>query len=333
MRLKVRLESGAQVLSLTTKPDADLTVQDLLDSLKELAPSVSEIRAGYPPKPIDLQSESGVQATLFSVGIKNGEQLVVNTSTGSGSVSQAPPSSHPGTASVASSSTTRNSNKKSEVDNRDPDRLTVPIGNGSYLRLRVMEDDNSCMFRAVGYAFMRSLDSMFELRNIVAEAIRNDPFEYNDAILGRKSTEYINWILQQNSWGGAIELDILSKHFDVTICSLDVSTGRVDHFNPGKGQFIIVIYSGIHYDTVAMSPFVEDQGTDELDTTVFTADEEGARVLDALSILGARLKELHYYTDTAGFSLRCKVCNTVVKGEKGATKHAESTGHVDFGEV
>jgi ubiquitin thioesterase OTU1 len=46
---------------------------------------------------------------------------------------------------------------------------------------------------------------------VVASAILSNPIQYNEAILGRPIDEYIEWILKPNSWGGAIELAILSE--------------------------------------------------------------------------------------------------------------------------
>jgi ubiquitin thioesterase OTU1 len=320
MRLKLRLADSTEVVSLSNKPDNELTVQDLIDQLR--FPDLREIRAGYPPKPLAFDTVEARSMGLISAGIRNGDQLVVNVGT------------NERTGSVTTGISTTQPPPKNPVLSSQPsqsDMQSVPCGDG-YLCLRVMEDDNSCLFRAVGYAFMRNLDSMVELRTLVATAIRNNPIDYNDAILGKKSAEYIRWILKESSWGGAIELDILAKHFDVTIFSLDVSTQRVDHFNPGKQQFIIVVYSGIHYDAVALSP-LPDAGVSDFDSTVFTADESGAGILQGLGELGKKLKSRHYYTDTASFELKCKICGVIVKGEAGATKHAELTMHVDFGEV
>lgn len=42
--------------------------------------------------------------------------------------------------------------------------------------------------------------------------------------------KYIQWIQKPNSWGGAIELAILSSYFQVEIDSIDVQTGRIDKF-------------------------------------------------------------------------------------------------------
>jgi ubiquitin thioesterase OTU1 len=44
------------------------------------------------------------------------------------------------------------------------------------------------------------------------------------------------------------------------------------------------------------------------------------------------LQGQHYFTDTAGFTIRCNVCGGEFVGEKGATEHAKKTGHYDFGE-
>lgn len=59
-------------------------------------------------------------------------------------------------------------------------------------------------------------------------------------------------------------------------------------------------------------------------TTVFPVHDDS--VLDAARELVGKLKEQHYYTDTATFDLRCGVCGEGLKGEKGAREHAMNTG-------
>lgn len=86
---------------------------------------------------------------------------------------------------------------------------------------------------------------------VVADGIRGDMETYNDAILGyvvpsrvdrnshwrrRASRDtYITTILKPSTWGGAIELGILAKHFNTEIASIDVETGRIDQFLPSAG--------------------------------------------------------------------------------------------------
>jgi ubiquitin thioesterase OTU1 len=77
--------------------------------------------------------------------------------------------------------------------------------------------------------------------------------------------KYIDTITKPNAWGGAIELAIFAAHYNTEIASVDVETGRVDHFTPPSlepGIYpapmrCVVIYSGIHYDAASLSPIVD----------------------------------------------------------------------------
>ncbi|KAK9471207.1 OTU-domain-containing protein [Dipodascopsis tothii] len=193
-----------------------------------------------------------------------------------------------------------------------------------------MEDDNSCLFRAVGYALLRNLDTMHELRSLVASAIQADPVQFSDAMLDRPRDQYVQWIQTPNAWGGAIEMFILASHFDVTICSMDVQSGRVDRFNPGRPTFVLVVYSGIHYDAVALTP--ASGAPAELDTTVFTDNYVGEMVLAAAADLAAALRQKHYYTNTNDGRFRCDDCGTVLHNEKDIAAHTRQTGHARLSE-
>jgi hypothetical protein len=74
------------------------------------------------------------------------------------------------------------------------------------------------------------------------------------------TSEYITTISNPTSWGGAIELGILAAHYRTEIASIDVETGRLDHFSPGESggaMRCILIYSGIHYDAASMAPVAD----------------------------------------------------------------------------
>ena len=176
---------------------------------------------------------------------------------------------------------------------------------------------------------------MHELRSVIAQAIQADPATYSEVVLEKKPDDYCRWIQSPNSWGGQIELDILSKHFDVEICSIDVQSLRVDKYNEGKPQRCILVYSGIHYDVIAASPseypYEKAYAPPDFDVKVFDANDEV--VLSTAVKLCAKLQKQGYFTDTAAFSLRCNVCGGMFTGEAGATEHASETGHYDFGEA
>ena len=84
-----------------------------------------------------------------------------------------------------------------------------------------MPDDNSCMFTAFGGAVGINDPSRL-LRQQVAEYITLHPDEYNKAILGDEPARYIARMQQADTWGGAIELSILSDIYDIEISSIDV---------------------------------------------------------------------------------------------------------------
>ena len=84
-----------------------------------------------------------------------------------------------------------------------------------------MPDDNSCMFTSVGGAIPIA-DPSGILRNEVGEYILNHPEEYTKAILGEEPSRYVRRMKEKDTWGGAIELSILSDIYKIQICSVDV---------------------------------------------------------------------------------------------------------------
>lgn len=90
------------------------------------------------------------------------------------------------------------------------------------------------------------------------------------------------------------------------------------------------VYDGIHYDAMAVAN--PNKPEDEnADVTMFD-NADVAVELKMRHFLG----DMHAhraYTDTAGFRLRCLVCETLLKGEKNATEHVSETGHASFAEI
>ncbi|KAF2400079.1 OTU-domain-containing protein [Trichodelitschia bisporula] len=310
MRFRVRGPSGA-VVNVTI--DDSATVGDLTAKIAEATSlPVFDLKSGFPPKPLDLTSFDA--ATLLSdTGLKlNGEQLIA--------------AARPAAATSKPLQLARKQNKL------EMDPPEVPLaGRGGRLVLRVMPDDNSCLFRAIGKCIGGDLDWMTELRSVVAQRIQADTELYNEAVLQQKPDDYCRWIQDPDSWGGAIEIGILAQHFNLEISSINVQDLRIDRFNEGQGNMRgFLVYSGIHYDTVVLAPNGAAASPD-FDVTQFDP-------LDEVVVAGAReltknLQEMHYFTDTAGFDIKCNQCGWTGKGEKSASQHAETSGHYDFGEV
>ena len=109
---------------------------------------------------------------------------------------------------------------------------------------RMIPANNSCLFAALAYALEGGAASAQakapQLRELVAAAVRDGSAagddRYSEVMLGRPPDEYAAWILDAEHWGGATELDILSRHYATELCAIDVMSGRVDCFGQGAGH-------------------------------------------------------------------------------------------------
>ncbi|DBA66211.1 TPA: hypothetical protein ACH3X2_002587 [Trebouxia sp. C0005] len=88
---------------------------------------------------------------------------------------------------------------------------SVTLPDGSCVVRRKVDDDNSCLFSAVGYVMEGTRSHATKLRRVIADAVAADPFTYNDGFLGKSNAEYRKWILDPKKWGGAIELSIFAR--------------------------------------------------------------------------------------------------------------------------
>jgi len=361
MRIRLRGPSGAATATL----GEDATVGDLISQITEKTSVTSfDVKYGYPPKPLDLDQKS-VLLTELDVRL-DGEQLTISPidspaaavrgPTGSGALNSQEslrhstlkkaatdtPKSFSFTNIPGSSSQPFDNQKSSgpvslqrKAMEEDVPELPLP-DRGATLVLRVMPDDNSCLFRAFGTAVLPGDDlSMTELRSLAASAIQNEPEVYTKVILEQKPDDYCRWIQTEDAWGGAIEMGILSKHFDIEICSIDVQSLRVDKFNEGRPARCILVYSGIHYDTIVQSPsdppHLKADNPPELDKRVWEADDND--ILIKAQELCEKLQAKHYYTDTGGMAIKCNECGWIGYGEKQAAGHAQQTNHYDMAEM
>ncbi|KAK2867991.1 hypothetical protein FQN49_003267 [Arthroderma sp. PD_2] len=334
MRLRIRGPGGQSTITL----EDTATVEDLLQNISQAtALSSYDVKYGYPPQPLTLD-QFDVQTKVSDIGVNlNGEQLIVSKRNDTKEPEDKPSSSDQrhseSQTSGQPSAPLSLTKKKNSIENNAPE-IPSPRHGGTIV-LRIMPDDNSCLFRAVGSAVIGAMDAMTELRSIIAQSIQQQPDFYTAAVLEKSPDDYCRWIQTEDAWGGAIELGILSKHFEIEICSIDVQTLRIDRFNEGCPTRCVVVYSGIHYDTVALSPsdepYTQAYAPPEFDTKIF--DSSDPVILDKATELCQVLKEKHYYTDTSNFQVKCNICGGLFVGEKGATAHASETGHYDFGEA
>lgn len=196
------------------------------------------------------------------------------------------------------------------------------------LSRHVVPADNTCLFTAVGYGMEQDMGRGPHYREKVATAIANNAaqLELTEAELGKSPQDYGTYIGNANTWGGGIELAVLSRLLRLEICAIEIRTSRPYTFGEGRGyqSRLYLVFDGIHYDVL------HRRAPDGAVTTLFTVEAGEARA-SALA-LAAHLRKSREFVDLTSFTLRCGTCYVGLKGEVEAQAHARSTGHTNFSE-
>lgn len=262
--LKVKTKRGQQLLDGL---DADSTVGELkkrLNELTEIPETNLHILTGFPPKKLDI---SILESTIKAVGVVNGDTLIVEEK--------------------AATSTSGNPNaavRDQEAADQELAQSLAAAENSEFngiLMKKVVPADNSCLFTSIGkwgplrlelttirkdtYTHFLSLsgyvlngtvdtDIGAFMRQIIAQHVANDKATYTEAMLGRPNLEYCEWILRLDSWGGAIEVSILSSFYGMEICVVDIINAIIIRFGEDQnyGTRAFLLFDGIHYDPLYM---------------------------------------------------------------------------------
>lgn len=330
LNLRVRTKHG-QFIIKDMKSDSSL--DELVSQIVQLSgfkPYLIEIKQGYPPKTIDM---ADVKATLCALNVRSGETLLVREmEIDSLDLHNSTPED---------SCLPKNNeiiHDEERVDHCEKSNSPSYISNAllqnseGILMREVVPANNSCLFLSVDYVInggKLNLNCVNGLRRVVSNAVTQDLVLYNEAVLGKPNKQYSNWILDEKSWGGAIELAILSNHFQVEIVVINTMSATISRFGEDKNynHRVLLVYDGIHYDPIKLCQL----DSDELVETIFSTSDD-AILIQALD-LANEAKSSRQYTDTSNFTLRCLDCRVNLVGEAGAQRHAEETGHIHFGEL
>uniref|UniRef100_A0A8C5LMX5 Ubiquitin thioesterase OTU n=1 Tax=Leptobrachium leishanense TaxID=445787 RepID=A0A8C5LMX5_9ANUR len=296
LRLRCKTREGSQVLQGLTALSSIRELKESIAGATGIVVPRQRVMVGFPPANLDLSNAEG---TLGELPIKSGDTLIVEED-----------KSKPSTAIPHVSKTAA----------------------GSKIERRVVPADNSCLFTSIYYVVEGGIYDPAcapEMRNLIADIVFSDPLNYCEAVLGKNNDEYCKWIRRDDTWGGAIEISILSKFFQCEICVVDTQTARIDRFGEDAGytKRVMLIYDGIHYDP--LQRLFSPHGTPPM--TIFsTLDDEA--LVQALA-LAEEARKKRQFTDVNRFALRCMVCQKGLTGQAAARDHAKETGHTNFGEV
>ncbi|KAH3903234.1 ubiquitin-specific protease OTU1 SCDLUD_000855 [Saccharomycodes ludwigii] len=318
MKLKVQLDNKSNILHLENNSKLSDLVQKILETFKSSTAdddpednkyTLKSIRFGYPPKTILIKNntntknvnikddsdedasedDNNMSKTLIDLGISSGEKISAGFESGIANV----------------------------ISSKDENNIAK-------VKLHTVPDDNSCLFHAIAYCLYKphdnseSVNYAKNLRQLCADYIVAHQTEFNAAVLGKPVEEYIKWITRNDTWGGGIEIAILSRILQVGIYVLDVDNLSFDKFNEdlvNDNGFILIAFNGVHYDAI---------------------EYEGATVLFDEKILDECLSYAHewklqgYTFNTFNAKIKCNICGKILRGEKEVSKHAEQTKHYDF---
>ena len=204
-----------------------------------------------------------------------------------------------------------------------------------FLMKQEIPSDNSCLFRSIKFCMSNGHENecgpaaITALREVIANHIEKDPLLYCEGFLGKSNEEYREWIKQEDKWGGAIEISILSQHFKVEIAVVDSRTGYLMRFGEDMNypRRILLIYDGIHYDALVY------ELTDRPGHRIYQFSRNNHSIIEQARQIGNEAKSSRQFTDTSNFQLQCNVCSIYLKGQKEAQEHAKETMHVNFKEV
>ena len=195
---------------------------------------------------------------------------------------------------------------------------------------RTIDADNSCLFNSIGYCLLDSRKEQKTMRKVVRDTIKKKQKEF-EVMLDREFHEYLEWIMKSTSWGGAIEIMILSKYYKTELCVVNIQS--LTHIIYGQESFydkrIYLLYDGLHYDAIVRN--IYEDASEDTDEKVFITSDKYA--LEGALVFVNGLRKLRQFTDLTKCELVCTDCYLGLKNTKEASAHAEETKHVNFEEA
>ncbi|KAL3229828.1 Ubiquitin thioesterase OTU1 [Nakaseomyces bracarensis] len=310
MRLKF---GGVPGIDKVVTLEKDALLKDIFEPLDVSQADIDAIRFGYPPQKVIINDEN-LMKNLDDLGLSSGERVTL--------ISE-----------KLKDPVTANSTSATEKPFRlQGNQISLDKNNFKILQLHEVPDDNSCLFHAISYSKHKRLSTSQILREMCAQEILSDKVKYNQAILDQSNEDYARWILQKDAWGGGIEIGILSEYLKVAIYVLDLDSLTIGKFNEERyDDFILISFNGVHYDAIE----ILDRSNNDTQT-VFNLIKDSELCISILNNaveLAKKLRSSGYKFNTRKDKIKCNICQEQFNGEREVAKHAEKTGHVDFGQV
>lgn len=287
LRLQIR---GPNSKPIRLAMAMDATYAQLVDHVRSSFPNLDDfiLHFGVPPK---IQEIDGSDPTtkLTALGIRSGETIIVEMGGN-------------GTAMVQGSGW----DLPPTVDER--------LGRAVHYKV---PGDNSCLFHSIGAALLRknpSAQLVAEIKGVIEKEICAKPKEWTMAQLGESPASYIQELRKPNFWGGAIEIAIISAHYQVEIAVVDFAQLCVTTFahypeegsdTEGYKRRVYLFYDGsqlnsAHYDLAVTT-------SESSRASALTGMQAGKAETDTVSSFDSSLQSIFRPADEAALNLIKKI--------------------------
>lgn len=232
LALRIKTKAGLQLINTLT---CDSTIKDLkteLCNVTKIPENRLYVLNGFPPKPFDISQD---EMLLSQSGLKSGDTLILEEKT-------VPAAAVP-----------------QEV-NEGRHHVTENCDFPGILMKHIVPADNSCLFSSIYFVLNGKIDDTGTiapfLRQVIAETVARDPEKFCEAVLGKPNAEYCKWIQDDKSWGGAIEVSILSDYYGIEIAVVDTINAIINRFGEDQNfsHRVFLLFDGIHYDPLYLEP-------------------------------------------------------------------------------
>ena len=191
----------------------------------------------------------------------------------------------------------------------------------SCMIVRIMEHDNSCLFSAIHYAMNQNRNDPSYLREYIGKIIIDNPLKWTSEILGSTPSNYKTMINKKSSWGGEIEIIILSQYFDIEILVISINPYNINRFGAeGHRKRIYLLYTGSHYNLLVRN-FIDAK--ENIDVTIFSK----ANIFTLRAAEQASKKYMQKFSEEFAQDFACSVCDFNCKSKSMASAHGQETGH------
>jgi len=195
---------------------------------------------------------------------------------------------------------------------------------------RYVDADNSCLYSSIGYLLdHNNFNNLtkYQYRQLLANFLINKNIE--DSLVISKD-EFIDNIVDINTWGGGLEIKYFGEMFQLQIAVINIQANNVMIFGEDKNylQRIYLIYNGIHYDPLVMA--MSDNSKDDI--TIFSSDD-----YETIISFQNFAKTFHDRGDFVNLSkmnsLQCNICNVQFNTQDDAQNHAINYNHWNFSAI